>query len=775
MPDCVAAVSDLLSPIRSRRFRWRHFAAAVFLLLAVPTFVCADAPFRGATETDGRWAKILVSPNARWGHSIVYDYEGDRAILFGGYSGVAWNDTWVMSLDSAPQWSRLEVLGTPPPPRYRHTAIFDDVRRRMVVFGGTDGAPKNDVWELSLDGPAEWRQISTSGLPPAPRYAASAIYDAYSDRMVLVSGTASDNFSDFNDLWTLSMDEPATWVRQVVWATPLARWGHTAVYDPINFRMIIFGGRTLGGNVAETWILSLAGPLEWQVFYPITRPSARRDHVAIYDMLNRKMLVFGGYGAAPLGDLWSLDMTGALAWSQPVATGSSPTPRQSACGVYDLMDERMVVYGGWDGANNLDDTYELALDGAAVWTRKEPRLCNQSLVFDADRDRLIAFGGTDGATLKNDVWILDLSAEYPAWTRLFPAGTPPSPRQSHTAVLDPARQQMIVFGGKAATHLNDAYALRLEPEPAWIPLSPAGSLPSPRSVHSAIYDPVGNRMIVHGGWDGTIRADTWTLALVGESVWSELVPSGGSPPAWYGHGALYDPVAERMVITCGQDAFGRHNFTWALSLAEHLVWSEVDGTFPRPTYRDLSTATYDPLRGRMILFGGLDDGGARNDTWSLSLSGEAVWKALAPARIPPSPRSGHSAAYDGARDRLIIFGGPGSTASDTWALEFDPTTGLPGVEPATPRALMVGAAIPNPFVTKTRVKLSLPESARVSSCVYDVSGRVVRTLAEGIAPSGESEISWDGRDDRGRPVSRGLYLLQVRSGTASSVRRVVRY
>lgn len=799
MLDRPSATLGTIPPTRSNRCHRRWTMTIIPLVFAVAPFAGATvsvaespsprrAPFESrshdpadgasasrASEADGRWTKILVSPDARWGHSVVYDYEGNRAILFGGYSGVAWNDTWVASLDSVPQWSRLEVLGEPPTPRYRHTAIIDEFRRRMIVFGGTDGIPKNDVWELSLNEPEQWRRIATSGTPPAPRYAASAIYDEYSDRMVLFSGTANDNFSDFNDLWALSMTEDATWERLIAWATPMARWGHSAVFDPINSRMIVFGGRMLGGNVSETWILSLAGALEWQVFYPITRPAARRDHVAIYDILNRKMLVFGGYGSAPLGDLWSLDLTGAPAWSQPVASGSAPTPRQSACGFYDFPSERLVVFGGWDGANNLDDTYEFALDGPGVWSRKEPRLRNHSLVLDSKRDRLIAFGGIDGATLKNDVWTLDLNAEYPAWMRLFPAGIPPSPRQSHTAVLDPVRQQMIVFGGKAAAQLNDVHALLLEPEPAWVALSPTGAAPLPRSAHSAIYDPVGDRMIVHGGWDGTIRSDTWALTPAGEPTWTELEPLGGTPPAWYGHSALYDPAAQRMVVTCGQDAYGRHNFTWALSLAEHLIWSEVDGTFPRPTYRDLSAATYDPLRERMILFGGLDDGGLRNDAWSLSLQGEPTWKALTPARTPPSPRYGHSSVYDGARDRLIIFGGPGAAASDTWALEFEPATGLPGVDPTVPGTITVGAPTPNPFATKTRFTLSLTEPTRVSVRVYDVSGRLVRTLADMVAPGGESAISWDGRDDHGRLKSRGLYLVRVRSQDETVVRRVIRY
>ena len=67
--------------------------------------------------------------------------------------------------------------------------------------------------------------------------------------------------------------------------------------------------------------------------------------------------------------------------------------------------------------------------------------------------------------------------------------------------------------------------------------------------------------------------------------------------------ALYDLAQDRMVIFGGQDAFGRHNLSWALSLAGDPVWSEVNASYPRPAYRDSHSAIYDPVRGRMVIFG----------------------------------------------------------------------------------------------------------------------------------------------------------------------------
>ena len=75
--------------------------------------------------------------------------------------------------------------------------------------------------------------------------------------------------------------------------------------------------------------------------------------------------------------------------------------------------------------------------------------------------------------------------------------------------------------------------------------------PSGRSEHTAIYDPVRDRMVVFGGYDGTLRNDVWALSLSGSPAWSALAPAGSPPSARYGHTAIYDPVRDRMVVFGG--------------------------------------------------------------------------------------------------------------------------------------------------------------------------------------------------------------------------------
>jgi len=71
-------------------------------------------------------------------------------------------------------------------------------------------------------------------------------------------------------------------------------------------------------------------------------------------------------------------------------------------------------------------------------------------------------------------------------------------------------------------------------------------------------------------------------------------------------------------------------------------------------------------------------------------------------------------------------------------------------------------AYPNPFRGETQIALSVPEAGEVTLKVYDVSGRQVATLVDGVLEAGSHQIAWDGRAEGGRRVAPGLYLAVVR-------------
>jgi hypothetical protein len=80
---------------------------------------------------------------------------------------------------------------------------------------------------------------------------------------------------------------------------------------------------------------------------------------------------------------------------------------------------------------------------------------------------------------------------------------------------------------------------------------------------------------------------------------------------------------------------------------------------------------------------------------------------------------------------------------------------------------------PNPFNPSTTISFVLPEKAETKLSIYDVEGRLVRTLSDGILDAGIKEYEWDGRDARGDLVSSGVYFYQLKSGKKVLTKKMV--
>jgi hypothetical protein len=79
---------------------------------------------------------------------------------------------------------------------------------------------------------------------------------------------------------------------------------------------------------------------------------------------------------------------------------------------------------------------------------------------------------------------------------------------------------------------------------------------------------------------------------------------------------------------------------------------------------------------------------------------------------------------------------------------------------------------PNPFNPSTTILYSLDASRHVRITLYDIAGRLVRVLVDEVAPAGEREIAWDGRNAAGRPCSAGVYFIQMKTDTVRDTRRM---
>lgn len=76
---------------------------------------------------------------------------------------------------------------------------------------------------------------------------------------------------------------------------------------------------------------------------------------------------------------------------------------------------------------------------------------------------------------------------------------------------------------------------------------------------------------------------------------------------------------------------------------------------------------------------------------------------------------------------------------------------------------------PNPFNTETTIEYSIPTKGVVNIEVYNVLGQKVRTLLSQQQETGRHQVVWDGKDDNGRAVSSGVYLIRVRCNSRDQV------
>ncbi len=524
----------------------------------------------------------------------------------------------------------------------------------------------------------------------------------------------------FDGVWS-RYDSTAAW--------PQARREFAAVYDVQRNRYVIFGGAgdpypTTLFN--EVWWFDLGGVTGWHLLTPAAPgPGPRHSPQWGYDAAQQRLLIFGGYGQhhpgdplAYLDDVWQLSLDGTPTWTELFPTGTPPAGRLAGAAVYDPLRQRFVGFGGTRGLPV--DTWELDLSGEPAWrevptdSTSPPGSYGMTTVYDAVRDRMLIFGGStsdDYWGVHNDTWALDLTTDPPIWHRLEPQGTLPTARRSGTAIYDPLRDRMVIYGGwdsqtnTTASFLGDAWALSLADPPAWSALAPTGPLPVGRDAMQAVYDPLADRMVVFGGWSGAeFLHDTESL------TWA--VPSS----------------APSMVASQQADVD-----------AAHLTW-RVQGT------NGVHGAVYRRETGKpWVSLATVDASGLG----SYHLDDHAV---------TPGGRYGYQLVVSSPRGE--VFGG------EVWV---DVPTTATDVPPGGARAFGLDPVRPNPVAGRLAVSFALASAASARLELVDVSGRRVRSEEVGRLGAGAHRLDLGDVSS----LAPGLYFLRLAQGERRATTRVV--
>jgi hypothetical protein len=95
------------------------------------------------------------------------------------------------------------------------------------------------------------------------------------------------------------------------------------------------------------------------------------------------------------------------------------------------------------------------------------------------------------------------------------------------------------------------------------------------------------------------------------------------------------------------------------------------------------------------------------------------------------------------------------------------TSGVAAVDDdrTPPKAFNLQDARPNPFNAITTLAYALPSPSKVEIAVFGIDGRRIRQLVSEEVPAGIHRVTWNGRDDRGQQVARGLYFCRMEAGS----------
>jgi hypothetical protein len=100
---------------------------------------------------------------------------------------------------------------------------------------------------------------------------------------------------------------------------------------------------------------------------------------------------------------------------------------------------------------------------------------------------------------------------------------------------------------------------------------------------------------------------------------------------------------------------------------------------------------------------------------------------------------------------------------DVFVATFGPEpTGIADI--VVPKMFALHQNVPNPFNPTTVIQYDVPEEGgEVTLLIYDVAGRLVRTLVDHQQTAGRKRVTWNGDDDRGSRVASGVYFYRMRA------------
>jgi len=566
-----------------------------------------------------------------------------------------------------------------------------------------------------------WTRIASG--QPYDRKFASAVYDSARGDIIIYGGASLSNCGNLQDTWSYNVSTN-TWTlldyhNNDYYDYTRARQGYGMAYDEYRQEFVNFGGSS-GSSNDHTNILNRTKAY-WNLVNTGT-PQARHWHSLVFDTAAKCFILFGGDNdATVLNDTWTY-WIGNNTWVKKNGF-NAPAPRSSYSMVYDRAINRTILFGGWNGYKNLNDTWEYNL-GTDTWTQiqavnppSERR--EQSMVYDSHFNVLLMFGGFD-SKYRNDTYEFNYSTS--AWTLLAPSN-PPEEVGGAAMEFDPVNDVTFLFGG----FKNDAYTTHHwytynYSQNAWTNKT-LFTAPHPRVYQSVAYDKAADEILMVWGvyddayysgfdnetWVYNISNQKWRyvdagfpmarwtiplffntrdeMAIVFEfgnpamyvynrttSRWDTITINGSTPDLLVSTKLVYDPIHNEAICFGGLDIDGKgdrfpHNNTYIFNFTT-LSWTNVTWGLA-PCVRTFSAGAFDGRTGNAFFFGGMNEGvSAYNDTWIFNTT-TRNWTEVTKPVHPPADYAGSMVYDEKAGTFIYVFAG-WIPSNDTWL--FNSTT-----------------------------------------------------------------------------------------------------
>jgi leucine-zipper-like transcriptional regulator 1 len=283
---------------------------------------------------------------------------------------------------------------------------------------------------------------------------------------------------------------------------------------------------------------------------------------------------------------------------QEIEQQAPPGPR--AAHSFDMLENRIIVFGGWNGKRALNDLHVFDYQ-AGVWQQCEsmpdcPSTRNNHATAVVD-NKLFIHGGHDGSRWLSDMYILTCNTSYQedsmesrsfceslTWTRAQTSGVHPAARACHT--MSRIGRKIYLCGGYNGTSCFSAIEVLDLDTMTWIQPTVTGNVPIARNAHTMTV--VGKVLYLFGGHSGSRHLNDLHVFDTSKLEWSTPVVTGSIPPGLRGHSSNL-VGGNQIVLFGGYDGRNRANDLYLFDISTNK-WTHPTETDGSPPGRQRHTA-----------------------------------------------------------------------------------------------------------------------------------------------------------------------------------------